>query len=91
VRFHAGPILLVCVQVLECGPKLVANPEHFELLQQGVDSWNAWRRGNPSIVPDLSGADLRRANLIEADLSRANLSGANLSEAKFAEANLRRC
>ena len=44
---------------------------------------------------NLSGADLRRANLSEsdlsgADLSWANLSGANLSEADLSWANLRR-
>ena len=43
VRFHAGPTPPVRVQMLECGPKLVANPEHLALLQQGIDPWNAWR------------------------------------------------
>jgi hypothetical protein len=44
----------------------MANDEHVALLKQGVDAWNAWRRYNPDIRPDLSeanlsGADLRRA------------------------------
>ena len=37
---------------------------------------------------DLSGADLRRANLSEANLSRADLSGADLRIANLSEANL---
>ena len=25
----------------------MANPEHFEILKQGVDVWNRWREKNP--------------------------------------------
>ena len=32
----------------------MANAEHLELLRQGVDLWNEWRRKSPLIVPDLS-------------------------------------
>jgi hypothetical protein len=59
VRFHAGPTLPVRVQVVECWPKLVANPEHLALLQQGVDVWNAWRAEKHN----LSGADLYNSDL----------------------------
>jgi uncharacterized protein YjbI with pentapeptide repeats len=105
VRFHADPTLRVGVQIVERGPKLVANPEHFELLRQGVEVWNAWRTKEPSVRPDLgdadlaaadlrgahlSGANLHVADLSRADLNRANLSGANLREANLREANLRR-
>ena len=31
----------------------VANAEHLKLLKRGVDSWNAWRRENPGVEPDL--------------------------------------
>jgi hypothetical protein len=75
----------------------LANPEHLELLRQGVDVWNAWRAAEPSVSPDLReaklwrahlpGANLSGANLSEADL-RANLDGANLSEAILSRANL---
>ena len=37
----------------------MANDEHVAILKQGVDDWNAWRRENPDIRPDLSGANLR--------------------------------
>ena len=75
--------------MLECGPKLVANPEHLKILRQGVEAWNKWREAQPSIRPNLSGANLSsRANLSRAILTEANLSGANLSRAILTEANL---
>ena len=73
----------------------MANDEHVAILKKGVDAWNAWRRENPNIRPNLSqtnlsGADLRGAELIEADLSWANLSEADLSRADLSRADLRR-
>src|SRR6516162_4445978 len=71
----------------------MANDEHVALLKQGVDAWNAWRRYNPDIRPDLSeanltGADISEAGLSGADLSGADLSGADLSEAPLVSADL---
>jgi len=76
----------------------MANPEHLELLKQGVEKWNEWRKGNLSIVPDLSrinlrqadlkGADLRLTNLNGGDLSGAILRGADLSRAILSDANM---
>ena len=76
--------------MLECGPKLVADdPEHLELLQQGVDVWNAWRQKKPSTFrPDLFGASLSAAHLSFANLSGADLSAAHLSFAKLSGADL---
>ena len=64
----------------------MANPEHLQILKQGVEAWNAWRNQNMDIRLDLSGARLSRA-----DLSRADLRGALLVETNFAEANLTGC
>ena len=89
MRFHARPTLPVRVQVLKCGPKLVADPEHLDLLQQGVDTWNAWRAEKPSIRPDLSGAYLSKTNLVEAHLRSTILHGANLIQADLFQADLR--
>jgi uncharacterized protein YjbI with pentapeptide repeats len=61
----------------------MANDEHIAMLKKGVDTWNAWRRENPDIRPDLREADLGGANL-----SKANLSGAVLYEAVLYEADL---
>ena len=71
----------------------MANPEHLEILKQGVEVWNRWREENRKTPPDLSGADLSGADLKGADLSgadftMADLSGANLSGADLAVANL---
>ncbi len=66
------------------GGHRMANQEHLDLLKQGVETWNQWRKEHPDIVPDLSGA-----NLYDADLSIANLGGANLSKAMLFKADLR--
>jgi hypothetical protein len=61
----------------------MANRKHLEMLQQGTDAWNTWRKEYPRVQPDLSGADLSGADLSRADLSRAILSKADLSRARF--------
>ena len=70
--------------MLECGPKLVANPEHLALLQKGVEVWNASRPDRP----DLHRAILNRSNLTGANLSGANLNGADLSDTFLNAADL---
>ena len=67
--------------------------EHLTILKKGVKAWNAWRKDNPDVKPDLREADLSLTNLSgahlrEADLSLTNLSGAHLHEADLSEANL---
>ena len=56
----------------------MANPEHLEILQQGVEEWNKFRREHPAARPDLTEAYLYGAKLSGADLSGAGLRGANL-------------
>src|SRR5262249_53450766 len=51
----------------------MANDEHVAMLKKGVDAWNAWRRENADIIPDLRGAHLDEAHLTEAHLNGANL------------------
>jgi uncharacterized protein YjbI with pentapeptide repeats len=73
----------------------MANPDHIELLHQGAQIWNQWRRENRIVRPDLRGANLREANLSKINLSgailnRANLKGADLSFANLSEADLSR-
>ncbi len=77
----------------------MANQEHLDILKQGVEPWNQWRRTNPDIRPDLSeanlrdmhleGAFLRRCNLLKANLSGAHLEGANLMDTVLEGADLR--
>ncbi len=81
----------------------MANQEHLDILNQGVEVWNQWRAQHPEIRPDLfvanlsetdlSGVDLRGANLYRANLrgvnlSKANLCGTNLENTNLKEANL---
>jgi hypothetical protein len=67
----------------------MANDEHVAMLKKGVDAWNAWRKENPNIRPDLGGAGLDFAdNLSGADLSGARLGGARLSNAALHGADL---
>jgi hypothetical protein len=71
----------------------MANQEHVDLLNQGVEQWNKWREQNQDIRPDLIGAnlelaELRWVNLRETHLSAANLYGADLSRADLYQADL---
>jgi len=66
----------------------MVNKKHLQIIRQGVDAWNEWRRKNPELRPNLRGADLHEADLYEADLSEADLSKANLTQANLGEANL---
>lgn len=68
----------------------MANLKHLEVLEQGVDKWHQWRewrKKKTTLKPDLSGANLSRAELSQFDLSNTDLSGANLSEAKLIQVN----
>jgi hypothetical protein len=67
----------------------MANQEHLDILKQGVEVWNIWRKEHPEIQPDLRGADLSSANLSEVNLSNANVSGANLSGQDLSYKDLR--
>ena len=82
----------------------MANEDHIAQLRKGVAAWNAWRRENPDIEPDLRKADLERwdldpplqkgaegANLSRANLSRADLPTAILVGTNFSGADLTAC
>jgi hypothetical protein len=66
----------------------MANQQQLDLLQQGVDAWNTWRRQHEEVQPDLRYADLSGVNLIKANLSGADLGGAYFSEADLNGAKL---
>lgn len=70
---------------------------HLEILKQGVQYWNEWRRKNPEIRPILYNVDhvkenfpvdLSLINFSNAVLIKANLAGAKLNGVNFHEANL---
>jgi uncharacterized protein YjbI with pentapeptide repeats len=66
----------------------MANPEHLAKLKEGIKTWNQWRRVNPTVKPDLSGAYFISANLIGVNLSETNLIDAMLYGSKLSRANL---
>ena len=43
----------------------MANPEHLEILKQGVDVWNRWREENPEVKPDLKFSPIYWHNIEE--------------------------
>jgi hypothetical protein len=67
----------------------MANPEHLEILKQGVEQWNKWREGHRDVKPDLREVELVAAYLTGADLSGADLSAANLKGTVLFDALLR--
>ena len=66
----------------------MANREHLELLKKSIDAWNAWRKENPELQPDLQDANLQGLNLCRANLQGSLLCRANLQNANLCEANL---
>ena len=72
----------------------MANPDHLDIIKQGVEVWNKWREENCGIEPDLSQADLhelefKEANLSETDLRSANLRASIFQGGAFIKADLR--
>ncbi len=60
----------------------MANPEHLEKLNQGVEAWNQFRGSQESF------GDLSEADLAERDVSGIDLRGTNLQRAKLRGAKL---
>ena len=71
------------------GENTVANQQQLDMLEQGVVTWNHWRKEHPDVKPDLEEASLIGAALSEANLSNAKLRGANLLGADLSSADLR--
>ena len=69
--------------------RVMPNAEHLAAMKRGVKHWNAWRKSNPSLKPNLSRAKLVGAALSKANLFEANLDDAELFEADLSHANLR--
>jgi TIR domain-containing protein/pentapeptide repeat protein len=66
----------------------MANKGHLTKLRRGVEAWNQWRKANRYIIPDLTSADLRGADLSGADFTSADLSGAHFHGADLTGVHL---
>jgi uncharacterized protein YjbI with pentapeptide repeats len=70
------------------------NQLHIDILMQGVDVWNHWRKDKPDLRPDLRKVDLHEVNLFGSDinpyLSHVDLHDAVLFDADLSRADLRR-
>lgn len=76
----------------------MANPEHLQIIKQGLHAWNRWRQDHQHLRPDLANADLENVQLastplvdeffVGLDLSHANLSGARLKDAVLSHADM---
>lgn len=71
----------------------LADKEHLEILESGVDAWNKWRNENLKIKPslwgvNLDGLNLNNINFRETDLRHATLNGTKLAGAFLNGADL---
>ena len=71
----------------------MANDEHLNILNKGVEAWNSWRSETSAIRVDLCGVDLTlrlltNVNFSNVDLTAANLNGAFLDRSNLERANL---
>ena len=65
----------------------MANKRHLAKLEQGKEAWNQWRADNPTVKPDLRGANLRGKHLEGFDFSFADIRGTNFKQAHLEGAN----
>jgi uncharacterized protein YjbI with pentapeptide repeats len=76
--------------------KRMANQEHLDILKQGVDAWNQWKKANPTTKYDVSMTHLETGTetqvtihaRTEIDLSRLFLNEIDLNGIDLSDANL---
>jgi hypothetical protein len=61
----------------------MANQEHLDILKQGVEVWNQWRKEHRDVHPDLSGVDLDGAHFNDARFSFSQFNGDRFSDAQL--------
>jgi hypothetical protein len=67
----------------------LANQNQLDILKDGAEAWNRWRKKNPYVTLNLRGADLTAADLSRAQLDQADLRSAVLKGVVFDNASLR--
>jgi hypothetical protein len=66
----------------------MAEQEHIDIIKQGRDAWDKWKKKHHEVEPDLSNATLIKIKLSHADLSGANFRGATLRGADLSHTDL---
>ena len=67
----------------------MAETTHIDILYEGTEAWNEWRRENPGERPNLAGEDLSEMDLTGANLGEVDLTDAELFQTDLTEANLK--
>ncbi len=68
----------------------MANQDHLDILKQGMEVWNGWRKQSPDIEPDLSDSFFENAKLVEFNFSNTNFYGSHLFSPNFYGADLKK-
>jgi Pentapeptide repeats (8 copies) len=66
----------------------MAVQQHVDVLKRGAKKWNVWRKVNPRVRPDLSGAEFREIDLSDVNLKHANLAASDFTYTFLTEADL---
>ena len=66
----------------------MANSEHLQILEKGVEAWNQWREQHRDVRPDLRRVDFGSADLTKTTLAKTILTRTILTEAELTEAYL---
>lgn len=67
------------------------NYEHYNILKEGLNSWNPWRIENRDIIPDLSNCDLDGLYLSEFILDNVNFEKSRIKNCDLSEATMSNC
>jgi len=67
----------------------MADATHIDIMYEGVEAWNEWRRKNPGEKRNLVGEDLSEMDLTGVSLGEADLTDAEVFQADLTEANLK--
>ncbi len=66
----------------------MADADHIDVLGDGTATWNAWRKMNDEVRPDLSGSNIKMLELPGINLSNARMKGVMLAGADLSGADL---
>ena len=70
----------------------MADPQHIEMVKNGADAWNEWRRSSPDIAPNLRSIDFEKEfRTSNAGYDLPEFHGYNFANADLHMVTLRNC